>query len=151
MSPLLSGAILATLACYAIAMALAVVRLLRARGETLWLLENGTGGLISDWLAVADPTGEVFRGGDIDRRMPADAEAVSERIRDVLASGAADHVLAVGPFPEPPGRVLIGLAAGGGPQTSRVLFAGHPDILRERCAKQALDRLRHALLAGTPS
>jgi multicomponent K+:H+ antiporter subunit F len=32
MSPLLSGAILATLACYAIAMALAVVRLLRGPG-----------------------------------------------------------------------------------------------------------------------
>ncbi|MBK6803972.1 MAG: K+/H+ antiporter subunit F [Betaproteobacteria bacterium] len=32
MSPLLSGAIVATLACYAIAMALAVVRLLRGPG-----------------------------------------------------------------------------------------------------------------------
>ena len=45
MSPLLSGAILATLACYAIAMALAVVRLLRGPGaedrvlalDTLWM------------------------------------------------------------------------------------------------------------------
>ena len=125
----------------------AVVRLLREHGSSVWVVENGTGGLVSDWLAVADPQGEVFRGGDIDRQMQGDAEVLKQRMGDVLASGAADHVLAVGPFPKPPGRVLLGLGrAGAEVEVQQAAFAGHPDILRERCAKQALDRLRLALL-----
>ena len=148
----------------------AVVRLLAARGQSVAVAEWGTGGLVAQWLAqAARGQPERLRGwygignlaafdklvagvpaGDVN---PASPEAVAERMaRACCALFDADYALAVGPFPDrdgpgqEPGRVGLALAAGSAVQTHAPWFAGHPDILAARVAKQALDLLRRELM-----
>jgi nicotinamide-nucleotide amidase len=131
----------------------AVLKLLAERGQTLATSEWGTGGLLADWLSLADPAGEQFLGGSITR------SGRSSHVAAVMASAcreqfAADWGLAVGPFPRPgddgaPGDLHLALASTAGVRTASTTLAGHPAILRPRAAKQALNLLRLELIRGS--
>ena len=144
----------------------AVVRLLIARQQTLSTVEYGPGGLLADWLSGADPGGAVFRGGwilrsahargaDFSRSETVDATlvAVAEQARGDFAT---DWTLLVGPFPprdtedRAPGNLQLVLVGPGGARCESMPFAGHPDLLKQRAVKQALDLLRRQLI-GTSS
>ncbi|MCA9177598.1 MAG: damage-inducible protein CinA [Planctomycetales bacterium] len=124
-----------------------VVRELLQLEATLWVIEGGTGGLLCDWLSQADPQRRVFRGGVVDCGLSVDAEPLLQQVRAACKARRACWVLGVGGFPEPPGRfaIVLGNASTGELEQWEAPYAGHPDILRERSAKQALDRLRLAL------
>jgi nicotinamide-nucleotide amidase len=138
----------------------AVVRLLNTQQHTIATVEWGPGGMLADWLSGADPAGTVFHGGWIVRGegalqtalgLPAtqDEIAIPQLVADVArqarASLSTDFALAVGPFPSPNAvsdRFHFALAT-----PERVIeeagrFAGHPDILKSRATKQALNLLR---------
>ena len=150
----------------------AVLRLLIKQFKTVATAEWGSGGTVGHWLAEVPESGGQFRGGIIvrDREslraalgVAAESEPVEmngaeqDRIVGAMAEAcrqrfAADYVLAVGPLPvvkpdatEPP---LLHLAVAGptGVTAKSFTYAGHPDILRPRGAKQALNLLRLTLL-----
>lgn len=142
----------------------AVVRLLKTAGKSLSTIEWGTGGIVSSWLNEADPVGAIYLGGMFVRRHPklrvrglTSVAAEPGGMRDIVASMAdgcrrdfeTDYALAIGPFPaEPAGarpELHLALAELAGVRTEAVSFGGHPDIVRARSAKQALDYLRLAL------
>ena len=144
----------------------AVVRLLRENQQTLAVVEAGPGGLLSNWLSDADEGGEVFLGAFVlrgnsqlddrtsEQLSAADRSAQSELVADLALRGrqrfAVDYTLAVGDFPDAigqAGHVHFALAGPYGSVADSARFAGHPDILKERAAKQALDLLRHQLIA----
>jgi nicotinamide-nucleotide amidase len=154
-----------------------VVRHLQQRGQTVAVVEWGTAGLIDHWLGECPECGPTFRGGLVLR----DTESVSmlshlaadlagsmglnETTIGVVAQAArerfgSDFALVIGPFPGPasdssnPGEVVIGVAGPTGVTTRGIPFTGHPDILKPRAAKQALNLLRLAIIAqgtGTPA
>ena len=125
----------------------AVVRLLHEQGRTLWVVEGGTGGLVCDWLSLADPTGSAFLGGEVDRRIGSDEASLTARA--ARASGCADVVLVVGEFPDAPGTFWVVTHDGVDTSAHQRPYAGHPDILRERSAKLALDDVRLRLRASS--
>jgi nicotinamide-nucleotide amidase len=142
----------------------AVVKLLRARSQTLATLEWGSGGLLADWLSEADSSSEVFRGGIVVRTAASLAATIGERelggvaieehkVIGRLASHArqqfgTDFGLALGAFPsdratdDDPGEVHFAIATRDEVCSKSVPFSGHPDILKERATKQALNFLR---------
>lgn len=144
-----------------------VVRQLQQRGQTLAVVEWGTAGLIEHWLGeCAD--GRTFRGGLVLRdaagisllsNLAADLASMmglNESTVGVVAQAArerfgSDYALVVGPFPEAvagatdPGSVAIAVASPAGLATRAIPFTGHPDILKPRAAKQALNLLRLAI------
>lgn len=148
----------------------AVIRQLKSRGETVAVVEWGTGGLVADWLSVASGPDGPFRGGLVigDRgalaALPAAsplADGVSPEERDVAGWAeacrhqfATDYAIAVGPFPsadgdgKEPGTLPIAVAWKEGAKTATPAFAGHPDILKARSGKQALNLLRLHLTPG---
>ena len=72
---------------------------------------------------------------------------VAELASKVRADFASDLGLAVGKFPQlrdddAADDYFLALAAADHVQSARRRFAGHPDIRRERSAKQALDLVR---------
>jgi nicotinamide-nucleotide amidase len=149
----------------------AVVRLLQSRGETLAVLEIGTGGLISAWLREADPCGRCFRGGIVLTGGAASSPYVGQEIicrafdaelaqvRETIGKAAqvcrenfgTDYALAVGPFPDVDdqddsrGPLMFAVASADNLEACSRPFAGHPDILRVRAAKQGLDQVRKLL------
>ena len=146
----------------------AVIRLLRDRNERLATIEWGPGGLLAQWLGEADPEGAVFAGGSVVRDPtswaatladPGDSlelddleTAVPAMARAIRARFGADHALSVGPFPASDtdggqaGQLHFALSGPEDTVAKSVPFAGHPDILRERAVKQALNLLRLELL-----
>jgi nicotinamide-nucleotide amidase len=72
--------------------------------------------------------------------------------RDGLKQPGTDYVLAIGPHGSAdstttaPANVIVALAHAGGVIRRETPFAGHPEILRPRLAKQALNLLRLHLL-----
>jgi nicotinamide-nucleotide amidase len=130
----------------------AVVRLLSERKQTLATLECGTGGRLADWLSEANPVGRCFRGGRVHRLQPDDDAALRAAAESVRQTMQTDFALAIGPFPAPqptgsaPGEVKLALASAGGTVARSVLFAGHPDIVKDLTAKRALNWLRLHLL-----
>jgi nicotinamide-nucleotide amidase len=114
-----------------------VVRLLRQAKQTLVVRESGTCGLISHWLAQLSAD-DVFRGGCV-------ACGPAQQIE-------ADYVLGVGPSPAADsttshaGKLEISLTHHGKTISREFPFGGHPEILRPRAAKQALNLLRLRLL-----
>jgi nicotinamide-nucleotide amidase len=144
----------------------AVVRQLTEQGQTLATAECGSGGLLASWLSEADPACAVYRGGSVVpdpsrlARMLAtprgEASATNLAPADLVRRLAAtcrddyqaDYGLALGPFPRSdsatsePGHVHYALAGPQGTITRTTLFAGHPDILRARTVKAALNFLR---------
>jgi nicotinamide-nucleotide amidase len=141
----------------------ALLHQLRERGQTLASVEVGSQGLLSAWLTEADQSGTAYRGGfnvpqavlaaddfwrghfphegDWSRSVQAYAGTVRELLR-------ADYGLAIGPFPQSdsalqaPGDVHIGLATTQQAHSLAFPFAGHPELLRERTVKLALNALR---------
>ncbi|HUE70272.1 MAG TPA: molybdopterin-binding protein [Pirellulaceae bacterium] len=126
----------------------AVVRLLRERRQTLVVTEWGTCGLISQWLAETEAS-DVFRAGTA---MTGEMYWNDSNVRSVHG---CDYSLIVGPRPQAdshtsaPGNLIVFLVHGNRTIRKEFPFAGHPDILRPRAAKQALNLLRLHLLGKT--
>ncbi len=122
-----------------------VVRLLRERKKTLVVTEWATCGLVSNWLAQTEAH-DVFRAGSA---MMGDMYWNHSNIRSVHG---ADYELTIGPRPadtaavSPPGNIVVFLVHHREVIRKDFPFAGHPDILRPRAAKQALNLLRLHLL-----
>jgi nicotinamide-nucleotide amidase len=139
-----------------------VGRNLRARRETLAVVEWGTAGTISKWLSTSRDAAGAFEGGVVlSNHVAAQAMtgASSESgidqgfnspwfVKELAQSGrerfGTDWVLAIGPVPLPAQEqyVYFALATKDGAATKAVPFVGHPSILIERTAKVALDWLR---------
>jgi nicotinamide-nucleotide amidase len=144
----------------------AVIRLLAQRQQTLAVVEWGTGGLVSHWLSEVSDATIVFLGSVVVRGEPALTESLgvlqhiveqhgasSSEVASAMAAACrerfrADYGLAIGPFPPgdeqagDSGRVHFALAGSQGTQSKSSPFVGHPDILKARSGKQALDLLR---------
>jgi nicotinamide-nucleotide amidase len=133
----------------------AVVRQLRAAQKTLATAEYGPGGLMAQWLSDVDEPAICYRGGVI-VRSDHTAEQVAAAATTARETHNADFGLAVGPFPmnvnhdisnpDDDARVVIALASVAPTRQQNVRFSGHPDILKSRCAKQALNLLRLEML-----
>jgi nicotinamide-nucleotide amidase len=150
----------------------AVLRMLRQREKTLAVAEWGTGGMISHWLSECPEAAGTFWGSVIVSDGASESRILGSKSREAasfggdheetattMASGcrerfAVDYALAVGPFPaivpagSPPGTVHFAIASSAGTVTKSVPFTGHPDILKVRAGKQALDFLRLNLKAA---
>jgi nicotinamide-nucleotide amidase len=153
----------------------AVVRLLRAQNKTLATAEWGSGGMIAHWLSETADSRRCFRGGMVLSNVhavhalvqPAGRAAVSESRPDEAgfmkllveqmaeacrALFGADYGLAVGELPpvDPsaaePAKLWLAVAADSGTKAVSTPYAGHPDILKARGSKQALNLLRLTLL-----
>jgi nicotinamide-nucleotide amidase len=147
-----------------------VLKGLAQRGQTMAVVEFGTAGLIQHWLGECPEGREAFRGGLVLR----DAAGVellsgiaanlagmlgvaSEPALSVISQAArerfaVDYALVIGPFPEAaagsdPGLVLVAVAGPGGVVGRAFPFTGHPEILKPRAAKSALNLLR-LVIAG---
>ena len=77
--------------------------------------------------------------------------ALASSVRERLET---DYGLALGAFPDPMqssrDKFFVGLATRAQTTVAGRRYAGHPDILKTRAAKQALDLLRlHLLKLGT--
>jgi nicotinamide-nucleotide amidase len=142
----------------------AVIRLLQQRQQTLAVCEWGTRGLVARWLGAVDTTdrlpaalvvagiaslekllGVSLPDGDRDRFV----RAVAERLRDRCQT---DLAIVTGPVPDPTAdrpQITLALATPGQSFAVRRAYRGHPDVVLERAAKQALDLLRHYLTSGT--
>ncbi len=149
-------------------------RLLKEKGLTLALAESCTGGLICKMLTDVPGSSEYFLGGVVSYSntakekalgvSPGDLKehgAVSAAVAEQMALGArlyldADIGLSVtgiagpggGTEEKPVGTVFIGLSAAGTCRSWKVRALGGRDIVRQRSANQALDRLRIWLLTG---
>ena len=144
----------------------AVVRQLSERSLSLATVEWGTRGLVSHWLSGLDPPDKIYKGGIVIRNedfLVADfgissglaggnagrslVEAMAGQVRE---SFDCDLGLAIGPAPpvapDSPGKIHFGLASADGRRSASTLYAGHPDILLERAAKQALNFVRLSLI-----
>jgi nicotinamide-nucleotide amidase len=117
----------------------AVIRLLRAQKQTLAVSEWATAGLISHWLAECDCPDVI--GLDRVYSNAGDWPAAESTIPQ------ADYHLLVGPVQA--GNLPIVLTFGGHTLHKSVPFVGHPEILKPRAAKQALNLLRLHLLRKT--
>ncbi len=146
-----------------------VTRLLAERRQSVAVCEWGTPGLLACWLREAAADSACFAGGIVigstaqlpdpwnqRRATRRDASAEEDRVRHLAETARryfqADFGLSVGPFPEaaatdPEALLLAGLAHAEGVEVFTRPCAGHPDIIRERSAKQSLNDLRLRLLA----
>ncbi|GIW96259.1 MAG: damage-inducible protein CinA [Pirellulaceae bacterium] len=140
----------------------AVADLLAARQVTLAVAECGTQGIVTHWLAEADKG--VFRGGWVlpeltDAPLPDTpaTDSLPTRIGQwadaVRRHWQADLGLAIGPWPDSPGlqptgHLIFALACGNETRMHSVPVVGHPDLLRVRAAKQALDFVRLLLASN---
>jgi len=116
-----------------------VIRLLRERKQTLAVSEWATAGLISHWLAECDCT-DVFPLGRVHSNADDWPAAESTNLQ-------VDYHLLVGPVQA--SNLPIVLTFQGHTLHKSVPFAGHPEILKPRAAKQALNLLRLHLLRNT--
>jgi nicotinamide-nucleotide amidase len=153
----------------------AVVRLLRARNKNLATAEWGSGGIIAHWLSEVPESRACFLGGMVlpnvkavhNLVQPAGRAAVSESQPDEAGfmkllveqmAGecrelfGADYGLAVGELPEvdvnvaESGKLWFAVASDAGTTVVSAPYIGHPDILKVRGGKQALNLLRLTLL-----
>jgi nicotinamide-nucleotide amidase len=148
----------------------AVIRLLQAQGKTLSVAEWGSGGLVAHWLSEADEDATSFRGGLVVRggaieealfsakpmkRLDRDTQErfiMETQAQQSRKQFETDYGLAIGAFPQSdadggvPGQVVFAVAADGGTESHTSPFAGHPEILKPRAAKQALNLLRKRFL-----
>jgi nicotinamide-nucleotide amidase len=118
-----------------------VVRLLAERQQTLAVTEWGTCGLATQWLAALGVPGQ-FVGGAVHTSPSNWLELSSAAVPQV------DYHLLIGPAtfrdPETPsaGTLAVVLQFPGGRVQKEIPYSGHPEILRPRAAKQALNLLR---------
>ena len=134
-----------------------VIKLLKARKETLSLVEVGTGGYVSHLLSEVEEAGETFIGSYVTRNnnritqflgagcdIPETARKLAERARNVFES---DYAIAIDAFPDNDSDLLrIALATPNQTLCVDRPFGGHPSILLPRATKQALNELRLWLL-----
>jgi nicotinamide-nucleotide amidase len=122
----------------------AVVKLLRAQDKTVCVSEWGTDGLLVRWLAETGAS-DVFLLGTVHSGTSGWREDSLPRLTGAL-------VLAVGPRPvadsptTAPGNIQVLIQDGHRLVRQEYPYAGHPEILRPRAAKQALNLLRLHLL-----
>jgi nicotinamide-nucleotide amidase len=120
-----------------------VVRLLREKRRTLVVTEWGTCGLLSKWLAEVQAA-DAFLAG----RVLIDNGSWSSPPTNTARE--ADYELLVGPADKSSltdqGTLPFVLIAADQTIRRDIAFAGHPEILRPRAAKQALNLLRLHLL-----
>ncbi|MCA9119218.1 MAG: CinA family nicotinamide mononucleotide deamidase-related protein [Planctomycetaceae bacterium] len=149
----------------------AVSKLLRERSQTLATFEWGSGGLLAEWLSDADEQNVFYRGGVVARSQSA-VEAVLREINEANSSleessmlrkvaahirdqFSADYALCLGAFPVADGstselgELYFALATKGNVVVKSAPFVGHPDILKERAVKQALNFLRTTLISSS--
>jgi nicotinamide-nucleotide amidase len=145
----------------------AVVRLLLGTERTLALAEWGTAGLVTSWLSDVPGYERVLRGSTV---LTSDLAATSflgaappaeDRVKALAMACrerfAADYGVAIGPFPQAdsatsqPGNLQLALATRDKTLAVSTSFAGHPEILKPRAGKQALNLLRlHLLRSDAP-
>ncbi len=148
----------------------AVCRLLRQKGKSLATAEWGTGGLVADWLNDVPGACEVFVGGllvsceravhrtlGVAPTLFEEHGIISESVAAAMATACreqfdADFGLAVSAFPDfdpqaaEPSLFWLALATGDGVTTKSYPYAAHPAILKNFCAKRALNLVRLALV-----
>ena len=135
----------------------AVLRQLAEKDQTLATAEWGPGGLLSHWLTDVIGDSQQYCGGivihspqmlpafGIDAAVAEQGGELAKQLADVARKNAdSDYGLSVGPFPEiDQGDVHFGLAVRDRkPLSVSAPFTGHPDILKARAVKQALNLLR---------
>ncbi len=150
----------------------AVLRHLSQSKQTLATAESGTDGLLSAWLGSIDQDLQHYRGGLTYHNAAAltgclglslegktteqlrTAEITSSIAQACRQRMQADYALAVSPAPAmsevaasaagtaPIPQIHIALASPDGVQHKSAGYAGHPDILKSKAAKQALNLLR---------
>jgi PncC family amidohydrolase len=148
----------------------AICRLLKSQQKTLATAEWGTGGLVADWLNDVPDAADVFVGGllvscqrAVQRTLGISPDlfeqhgVVSEQVAAAMATACreqfdADYGLAVSAFPdsdpqaETPASFYLALATVDGVTTKSHPYAAHPAILKNFCAKRALNLVRLAVL-----
>jgi nicotinamide-nucleotide amidase len=152
----------------------AVVRLLRERGQTVASAEWGSGGMIAHWLSEVPESRGVFRGGLVLPTRKAvndlvhksgtptlaaapDETGMMKQIVERMADACRQHFyadwgLAVGELPRvdeqasEPGKLWFAVASPSGVTAVSTHYIGHPDILKARGGKQALNLLRLTLI-----
>ena len=148
----------------------AVMRLLQSNQKTVATAEWGTAGILAAWLGEVANGVNLFHGGVIVPNQNAlvqsldiaedfliandatGAEVAAEMASKCREKFVADFGLAIGAFPpyDPtatePGRCHFALATADGVTVKSAPFAAHPEILKTRAAKQALNLLRLYLL-----
>jgi nicotinamide-nucleotide amidase len=131
-----------------------VLRILARSGHTLATAESGTSGRLAHWLSEARDSAGTYLGGlvSVDNTSESDRLGGEERTKKEAVACRqhfnADYGLAVGPIPV--GKVdgekaevfFMALATPDDVLVQSSSTAGHPDILRDRAAKQALNLLR---------
>ena len=144
----------------------AVIRLLQSKGHTLSVCEWGTQGIVSQWLHAVSTDDHPLKGATVLRQreslesllsIPAeqsltgnDASIVRLMAERIRTQSGADFGLAIGDLPvegDQTPRVHLGLSGPDGTDVQSRSFTGHPDILLERAAKQALNLLRLHLMS----
>jgi len=115
-----------------------VLRLLNEQNKKLIVDEWATGGWLSQWLAQCESNG-VFKIGQVHTKVDWWKETGSIRTSGV------DFHLVIGP-PNESRNVVVNLIAGEQNIRKEFSFVGHPEILRPRMAKAALNLLRLHLL-----
>jgi nicotinamide-nucleotide amidase len=152
----------------------AVVRLLREKNKTLASAEWGSGGMIAHWLSEVADSRACFLGGMVlpnikavhnlvqpagraalSESQPDEAgfmkllvERMAEECRELFG---ADYGLAVGELPAVAANVAdtdklwFAVASDTGTTAVSAPYIGHPDILKARGGKQALNLLRLTL------
>lgn len=148
----------------------AVTRLLVQKGLTLATAEWGSAGLIARWLGDVDDARDHFIAGavvssartaarllGIDESLASRHGETSRDVAEALAVACrertgADVALAtsavptVDPRASAPPRYHIAVATASGVTHKAATFAGHPDILKDRGGKDALNFLRLELM-----
>jgi nicotinamide-nucleotide amidase len=137
----------------------AVARMLAERKQTLATAEWGSGGMIADWLSATSLANDCFLGGIVIRNAAACRQLLAVEGHDLAAVAQAcrakfdaDYGLVVGALPavdpqsqEPP-LLHFAVADRHAVTIKSAPYSGHPDILKTRGAKQALNLLRLTLL-----
>ncbi len=143
----------------------AVIRELAAKNQSVTTVEWGTPGVLARWLREADHDRQCYSGGlvlsqsQLDIGKLEDSDPMLERMIANAAEKAreqnpATYGLAVGPIDmertrDPNAKLWLGMASPEKSTAVAVRFAGHPDIVMERSAKQALNLLRLRLVENS--
>ena len=133
-----------------------VLRMLQQKGRTLATAECGTSGRLAHWFSELPDAVGIYRGGLVSA-----ADSSSELLaggRMIAENGAltcreqfgADYALAIGPIAaandQNPQDYYYALATPDETILRTGSNTGHPDILRDRAAKHALNLLRKHLI-----
>ncbi|WIB64482.1 MULTISPECIES: CinA family protein [unclassified Curtobacterium] len=160
-------------------LAVAIVRALAARGETLAVAESLTGGLVVAELVAVPGASAVVRGGVVAYATPlkhrllgvdaallatrgaVDPEVARQMATGVRAATAVDGLAATwgisttgvaGPEPQdgkPVGTVFVGIARAGVAEASELRLDGDRAAIRAGAVSELLTRLHQAVTAST--